>query len=91
MSLEEAEDDGGVDWDDEIDPTAGLAAIFARLAGLREQAAGIKDENARKEFAAEIALSFARQLDALASEDNMDAPEDNGTSQSQSQDRSAAE
>lgn len=68
--FEDAEEGFGGDWGHESDPTAGFSAILAQLAGLREKAAEIEDETARKDFAAEIALSFARQLDAMALEDN---------------------
>ena len=85
-SVRDAGEGMGADWEDESDPTAGFSAIFAQLAGLRDQAAGIKDENARKDFAAEIALSFARQLDAMALEDSEGDPNQHGKSHGRSQD-----
>lgn len=67
-SLEEDNNVLGLGHDDQ-DPTAHLTSLFASLAGLREQAMAIQDDDERKDFAAKIALDFARQLDALAAED----------------------
>lgn len=88
--VEDAEEAFGGDWSDESDPTAGFSAILAQLAGLREKAAGIKDESARKDFAAEIALSFARQLDAMALEDSGDDANGKGRSHGGTQSSSIA-
>lgn len=60
--------------DDDEDPTAHLADMFASLLGLREKAMGIQDHDKRLDFAEDIALKFAKQLDLLLeNEDKQDS------------------
>ena len=47
------------------DPTLHLSSMFAALSGFRDQAMAMPEGERRKDFAAEIALRFARQLDAV--------------------------
>lgn len=49
----------------EEDPTAHLTDMFASFAGLREKALNMQDRNQRMNFAEEIAMKFAKQLDLL--------------------------
>lgn len=49
----------------EEDPASHLADMFASFAGLREKAMNMQDRNQKMDFAEEIALKFAKQLDLL--------------------------
>lgn len=62
--------------DAERDPTSQFSALFSSLSALREQAQDILDDDSRKDFAADVALRFARQLDALMGTEADDLPED---------------
>lgn len=55
---------GDLDAQDPTDPTAKLTSLFASLTGFREQAMSMPDAK-RKDFAAEVAMRFAKQLDEL--------------------------
>lgn len=63
------------DEDDESDPTAHLTSMFASLVGMREQALAMPNDSRRKDFAAEAAMRFARQLDAMLGEESDDVPD----------------
>jgi len=65
--------------EEEEDPAAHLSSMFAALAGLREQAMAMPDEDKRREFAAKVALDFAKQLDALAGGESETEPEEDNT------------
>lgn len=59
----------------EKDPTEELSALFGSLSAFREQAQSMPD-NDRKDFAADVALRFARQLDALMGTSDDDVADD---------------
>jgi hypothetical protein len=63
-------DDGD---DGSTDPTARLANMFASLADLKDQAMSLPEGDRRKDFAAEIAMKFAKQLDSLIKDDDDEA------------------
>lgn len=59
----------------EEDPTSHLADMFASFAGLRERAMDMQDRNQKMDFAEEIALRFAKQLDLLMGDAAEEIPE----------------
>lgn len=58
----------------EGDPTAHLADMFASFAGLRERAMNMQDRNQKMDYAEEIAMKFAKQLDLLMGDDLGEIP-----------------
>lgn len=58
----------------EEDPTAHLAEMFASFAGLREKALNMQDRNQKMDFAEDIAMKFAKQLDLLMGDDLDETP-----------------
>lgn len=59
----------------EEDPTAHLADMFASFAGLRERALNMQDRHQKMDFAEEIAMKFAKQLDLLMGEELDEIPD----------------
>lgn len=59
----------------EEDPTAHLADMFASFAGLRERALNMQDRTQKMDFAEEIAMRFAKQLDLLMGEELDEIPD----------------
>ena len=62
--------DSVLDQEDFDDPTLQLSSMFTALSSYREQAMAMPDGEARKDFAAEVALRFARELDAMMGDDD---------------------
>ena len=62
--------------DNERDPTDQFSALFSSLSAFREQAQSMPDDEKRKDFAADVAMRFAKQLDALMGTDDDDLADD---------------
>ena len=62
--------------DTERDPTEQFSALFSSLSSFREQAQNMPDDERRKDFAAEMALRFAKQLDTMLGTEDDDLQED---------------
>lgn len=63
------------DGSGEEDPASHLADMFASFAGLREKAMSMQDRNQKMDFAEEIALKFAKQLDLLMGDELEEIPD----------------
>lgn len=62
--------DDEFDVDDEDESATQLATMFAQLAGLRDQAMAMPNDDKRKEFAAQVAIRFAKHLDGTLSDED---------------------
>lgn len=68
------------DGNEDEDPTAALTSLFMSLSGLRERASEIQDSDARKDFAEQAALRFARQLDLMLAKEDEERQDEGGES-----------
>lgn len=62
--------------DIERDPTDQFSALFSSLSAIRKQAQSMPDDDKRKDFAADVAMRFAKQLDALMGTEEDDLADD---------------